>query len=182
MRRFLPYIAGIFVFLLALSLQVIWEKYGNQQNQVTQKSLPSEDLEKAFRNIQLETFDGDHIKLSEQKAPYVLLNFWASWCVPCLKEFPSLVKLRKNISEENLLVVGINNDLENPRSVVKKFIKKYQLNFPQVLDKDESLTDFFHVSTLPTSILFYKGKLVRVDLGEQNFNSQEYLGLIKTNI
>ncbi len=83
----------------------------------------------------------------------VLLDFWALWCVPCLKEMPELKKIAKKYKESGLTIVAVNQDSPSDQSKVKPFVKQKRFNFVVVLDEDKDLWDQFHVNALPTSIL-----------------------------
>ena len=83
----------------------------------------------------------------------VLLDFWALWCVPCLKEMPELKKIARKYKESGLTIVAVNEDSPSDQSKVKPFIKQERFNFVVVLDEDKDLWDQFHVNALPTSIL-----------------------------
>ena len=83
----------------------------------------------------------------------VLLDFWALWCVPCLKAMPELKKIARKYKESGLTVVAVNQDSPSDQSKVKPFVKQKRFNFVVVLDEDKDLWDQFHVNALPTSIL-----------------------------
>ena len=83
----------------------------------------------------------------------VLLEFWALWCVPCLKEMPELKKIAKKYKESGLTIVAVNQDSPSDQSKVKPFVKQKHFNFVFVLDEDKDLWDQFNVNALPTAIL-----------------------------
>ena len=99
----------------------------------------------------------------------VILNFWASWCTPCLKEFPSLIKFYDKY-KENTFVLGVNNDEENPKKTIAKIKKKYKLNFDSSMDPNSEVTSsMFKVLDIPTTLVFYKGKLAHCSEGDMDF-------------
>lgn len=126
-----------------------------------------------FSKISLNTVDGQNLKLTEAKAPIVILNFWASWCTPCLEEFPSMVEMRKNFKEDELLIVGINSDEEDYLKEIKKIGKKYKINFPTVADPSGEILGRFNVSSIPLTIIFHKGKVLEVVKGPKDFSAVE---------
>lgn len=134
--------------------------------------------EQLFREISLKTTDGKRYKLSDIKAKTIILNFWASWCTPCLKEFPSLVSLIEKFDEEKLVVIGINNDDEKPLKKIDKTREEYKLNFPSISDADGTVTSKFLISDIPVSIIFHDGKVYEVSKGEKDFLDPELLKLI----
>lgn len=107
-------------------------------------------------------FDGQRpIELTAFKGKYVLVNFWATWCGPCVSEMPSLDRLAKKLAKENIVVVAISED-EGGVSQVRPFVKKLQLNKLTIL-YDTSKTAFrdFGLRGLPTTYLINPdGKVV----------------------
>jgi thiol-disulfide isomerase/thioredoxin len=76
-------------------------------------------------DMTLTTIDGNDIKLSQLKGKRVFLDFWATWCPPCKKELPELIKLRNEISPDNLVIIGISNE---SKKVIGDFGKKIKIN------------------------------------------------------
>lgn len=121
-------------------------------------------------------------RVQQTKAPVVILNFWASWCHPCLKEFPSLVEMKKNFSDDEVMIFGINNDHEDQISMMKQIKEKFHLNFPLYADRSGKITNEFLVSSLPFSIIFHKGQVVEVSKGAKDFSSKETIEKIRNLI
>ncbi len=97
--------------------------------------------------------DGSRHMLSEFKGRYVLLNLWATWCAPCVKELPALAALQKAVSKDQLVVVPVNVG----RSDAKKtgqFLKKHGAgSLPVYNDTNIALVRAFRAYGLPASIL-----------------------------
>ena len=104
-----------------------------------------------------------------------LVNFWASWCIPCLSELPALNRLYELKKELGFNVVGVNTDYENQKMVSGKIIKEYGLKFVNQLDKDGELVNAFKIVGIPTSLLIQDGVVVREIKGEFDFNSPDFL-------
>jgi peroxiredoxin len=96
----------------------------------------------------LKTIDGNEIKLSDLKGKRVMLDFWATWCGPCKKEIPHLVKLREMISADELVIIGISNE---PADKIRSFGRKMKINYPLVgMDYDVKLPEpFSEVASIP---------------------------------
>ena len=91
----------------------------------------------------------------------VLLDFWALWCVPCLKEMPQLQKLGAQYRKQGLTIVAVNQDSPSDQSKVKPFVKQKRYDFVVVLDEDKDLSKQFNVAVLPTTLLLdQNGKIV----------------------
>ncbi len=77
-------------------------------------------------------------RLTKQKGKVVLLNFWATWCQPCVEEFPALVRLYNNYRKRGVVVIAVSvDDPETADEVVQPFLKRMRATFPVlVLDQD----------------------------------------------
>lgn len=119
----------------------------------------------------LKTLDGKSVKASDLKAKVLLINFWATWCGPCVKEMPSLQKLADEYSSKGLQVIGVDLD-ENPEVVLEKFRTKHQIKFPSYVDTDGTLAGRFNVSGLPlTLVIDGNRKLLLEQVGDEDWYS-----------
>lgn len=123
--------------------------------------------------------EGQSVTLKNIKAEYILVNFWASWCAPCLKEFPEMVKLREKIPAEKLYILGINCDMENTLKNFKKTKEEFKFNFPNVLDSKNKHLDAIGSTSLPATLVFKNGKLIYSNFRQTSFLAQEFLELFK---
>lgn len=137
--------------------------------------------ETAFQAIKLTTTKKTNIDLKTEKTPLILLNFWASWCLPCLQEFPSLIELQKKYPKD-LKVIGINGDEENPAENIKKIEAKYKLNFESIMDPASKVSNQFMINSYPVSILFHKGSVIYVSKKQHNFMDSEFIEILETTL
>ena len=84
----------------------------------------------------LQTIDGQTVTLSALRGKPVIVNFWASWCIPCREEFPLLVGAYQQYSEQGLQIVGVIHD-DGPQTATD-FAKQYGATWPLVLDPNEA--------------------------------------------
>lgn len=179
MKKYIPIVATLFLGIVVLGSQVFFKSRDI-------KASPSKDTNKInlhYENNLKEVVykdKGKAFKLKESKAPVVILNFWASWCVPCLEEFPSLVKLRNRFKDQEVVIVGINTDDVESYPDAKKVMKKYKINFPVIFDKKSDLINKFKVSAIPVSIIYNKGKVIEVSNGAKDFFSGEFLEQVQS--
>ncbi len=105
---------------------------------------------KAAPEMTLKTIDGDEIKLSDLKGKRVMLDFWATWCGPCKREIPHLVKLRETTSEDELVIIGISNE---PADKIRSFGQRMKINYPLVsMNYDAKLPEpFSEITSIPTA-------------------------------
>lgn len=116
------------------------------------------------------SYNGEKISLSSFRGKTVILEFWASWCVPCMKSIPHLKTIYHKYKDRGLVVIGISTD--NDKSRWANTIKRYQLNiWPQVLDKEkvrkECISDLeiatlYSTTPVPKMIVINKeGKIIK---------------------
>ena len=94
--------------------------------------------------------NGESISLEQLKGKTVLLDFWGSWCTPCVEATPGLIRIRRRLSAEPVVFVGIAKDEEAPWA---KFLDKNSMDWPQYRDADERLGRLFRIDGFPTYIV-----------------------------
>lgn len=99
-------------------------------------------------DFELETLDGEVIRLSELKGEKVMLNFWASWCPPCREEMPEMQEFHDKYKDE-INVIAINYNEKDEK--VAEFLEEYGYTFPSPLDRDGAIGKAYGVLTLPTT-------------------------------
>ena len=110
--------------------------------------------------------NGKKIKLSDFRGKYVLIDFWASWCGPCMREMPNIVKLYKECKGKNFEIVGVS--LDSKKEAWLGAIKKNNMKWPQVSDLEMWSTapvKLCNVTAIPYTVLIDpQGKVVALDL------------------
>lgn len=99
-------------------------------------------------DFQMTTIYGETMRLSDLRTQAVMLNFWATWCGPCVEEMPTLQLISEKYEQE-LIILGVNAD--EPRSDVVDFTEENSLTFPILLDSDSRIQDIYHIRAFPTS-------------------------------
>ncbi len=89
--------------------------------------------------------------IESNRGKVLIINFWATWCSPCVKEFPGLMNLRKEFSEDELAIIGISMDYG--MRPVENFVKLNKVNFPIVLD-DESIGSMLDIKSIPRTLIY----------------------------
>ena len=118
---------------------------------------------------------GKTMRLSDYRGQWVLVNFWATWCPPCLAEIPDFIGMRR--SGEKIAVIGIAVSYRNKDEVLD-FVKKHAIPYPIVLGSEDSASSFGGIDTLPASFLYSPdGKLVGQHEGP--LTQEEILSFIK---
>jgi thiol-disulfide isomerase/thioredoxin len=110
------------------------------------------------------TLDGTRFNLDQSNGQVVLIDFWATWCIPCLKELPHLKQIAKDFAGQPLVILSISWD-EDPQAW-KDFIAKNGMTWPQYHDADHHLGQLFEIEGLPTYFTIDSdGVLTSVSLG-----------------
>jgi thiol-disulfide isomerase/thioredoxin len=181
MKKFFPLLVTIIAFSGFLAGQIFFEMLNTQAGSLGKSKEKYGLYENNLKMIRLKTIDGKKLELSKAKDKIVILNFWASWCTPCLKEFPSLVNLRNKYGKDKLEIIGINSDDDEQMKSIKKIKKEYNLNFDIVADKNSEISSKFHITEIPYSIIFKNGRVIDTAHGETDFTSSNITGLIETS-
>jgi len=95
--------------------------------------------------------DGRIINLKDYHHRFVLLNFWATWCVPCLKEMPDLEKAYQKMGSKKLIVLAVG--MGENKSSIRKFAEKHEFTFPMVADKTLQIARLYGVENIPITYL-----------------------------
>ena len=138
----------------------------------TKKSSTEVAIEEAVQYADLE---GNVVSLKSFKGQKVLLNFWATWCIPCLKEMPSMANAQRELQNENFVFLFATTD-----AVEKINEFKQKNNYPfQYLQFNSSL-DKLNIYALPATFLYNsQGKLVKRIDGATEWDSEEMLNLLR---
>ena len=160
-----------------LASQILWDNYDLNAKQVEQDKQKHSVYETNFQGLKFTTSKNTMVELRNEKTPIIVLNFWASWCIPCLKEFPGLVKFQEKYKGK-VKVFGINGDEDSPLENIQKVEKKYALNFESVVDADSTISNKFLINTYPVSIVFHEGKVIYVNKRIHDFMASDFLPVI----
>lgn len=142
-------IAGLhYRWLLAGSLAVVFAVLPTRHTLALRPAAQVEMLPDAPA-LDLKDTDGKMVHLREYRGKAVLLNFWATWCVPCKQEMPWLIDFQKQYGPRGLVVLGISMDTSV--EPVRRFLRKQPINYP-ILIGTQAIADQYFVKGLPASI------------------------------
>ena len=103
-------------------------------------------------NFTLKDLNGKAVNLSAYRGKVLLINFWATWCVPCRAEIPGFIDLHNRYSRRGLQIVGIAVD--EPASVVGPYAREMKMNYPVLLEeKRHDVHEAYGLVGLPTTII-----------------------------
>lgn len=114
------------------------------------------------------SLDGQEVSLSDYKGKVIVMNFWATWCGPCIHEMPSLEKLNQQYNEKGLQVLGLTVQ-SNPKLIPKK-INQTGVTYPVLLNAEDAVGLYGNFNTLPqTFIINRDGEIVKQIEGARSF-------------
>lgn len=126
-----------------------------------------------------ENLRGGNSELKDYEGKVVLLNFWATWCMPCRAEMPSMEAAWKKYKDQGFVVVAISVD-EGSKGRIETFVRLLDLSFPILLDPESEVSDLYKVSNMPTSFLIDRnGKIISRIVGTDDWTSPEAIQLVE---
>ena len=133
---------------------------------------------RAAEDFALPALGGGTFRLSEQRGKVVLVNFWATWCPPCLEEMPAMERLWRKHKDAGFVLVAVSVDAD-PQKVVP-FAAAHKLTFPIAFDSNMAVAERYGVRALPSSfVLGREGDLAGLALGPRHWDSRASHRLIE---
>ncbi|MCU7838780.1 MAG: TlpA family protein disulfide reductase [Candidatus Thiodiazotropha sp. (ex Troendleina suluensis)] len=133
---------------------------------------------KPANDFSLPDLTGKIHQITDYRGKAYILNFWATWCAPCIKEMPALERAAEILQEQEILVLTVNSG--ETRQEIEKFINKTPINLPILLDGNSKVMDKWKVLALPTSyIVDVEGMVVARVVGGQEWDDPSVLTQIR---
>ncbi|MBL7003114.1 MAG: TlpA family protein disulfide reductase [Gammaproteobacteria bacterium] len=124
-------------------------------------------------NFSLVNAAGTQVSLNDYKGKVVLIDFWASWCIPCRLSFPWMNDMQQKYQRQGLEVVSINLDKEPAER--QRFLKKYNAKFTVLIDAEGKTPEQYKVLGMPTSYLLNRsGEIVTKHIGFKQSKTTQY--------
>ena len=125
--------------------------------------------------------EGKEINLRDYLGKVVLLDFWASWCIPCREEFPFLVKFYRDHKKDDFIILAIN--IDNNEENMHDFLVKNNAThlFPVIFDNEKLIPPLYELEAMPTSIFIDKKGIIRYShTGFNDTRKDEFQTELKT--
>jgi peroxiredoxin len=125
----------------------------------------------------LKNLEGKAVSFAQFKGKVVVIDFWATWCGPCLTEIPGYIELQNKYGKDGLVIIGISLDSIKAKEVAK-FAKKKGMNYTLVMADDAIMETFGNFTMIPTTFLINReGRIVHQKSGQ--WDHAEYEALVK---
>jgi peroxiredoxin len=120
------------------------------------------------------TLDGRPAKLSDLRGKTVVLNFWATWCPPCVEEMPSLNNLHTLLSPQGGMVLGISVD--DNQDAYDRFLLEHNIRFPTYRDPSKGISSSYGTFMYPeTYIIDPRGRIAKKVIGPQKWDEPQWM-------
>jgi peroxiredoxin len=157
------------VAALAIVVVFAWPSYRQGENSLAGKFAPQFDFE----------LDGQPATLRNLRGKIVILNFWATWCPPCVEETPSLNRLHQRINSRGGIVLGVSVDED--ANAYATFLHEQHVSFPNFRDPSKKTALTYGTTIYPeTYIIDRDGRFARKIIGPQNWDSPELIAYLDT--
>lgn len=165
----MPYKSNRFSFVLLFTLitATFWVIFTSIENGSISREVFSAP-QKGFQapDFTLSDLDDNQIKLSDLQGKIVIVNVWASWCKPCQYEMPAMQKIHNKYSQDELVLLAVNNTYQDNFNDVLNFIQNNGLTFPILLDLEGKVSNLYQVQALPsTYFINQKGIITDIVIG-----------------
>lgn len=140
--------------VLALGVAGFLLTQTNTKNEPPANSLNSLEAREPAPNFTLALLDGKSFQFSDHKGKPILINFFASWCLPCREEMPVLEQIAREYQTKGVVFLGIAVD--DTEEKMNDFIKRYKVTFPVGLDKTAEIQKSFGLYGIPTTYFIDK--------------------------
>lgn len=130
-----------------------------EANELYSNSLKRMLTNEPAKDFELDTIDGRKVRLSDLRGKIVMIDFWATWCAPCIQSVPTLVRLYEKYGKQGFEVLYVSGDSETEKYKVAPFAKAKNINFPVMLEA--GLLKTYDIKVFPTTIFIDRNGNIR---------------------
>ena len=153
----------IMLMISIFILGALWTQISRVPELSSQQSgpPPNPKEDSAAPDFTLDLLDGGQLTLAELRGHPVVLNFWASWCLPCRSEMPAIESIYQRYKDSGVVVIGLNLSSQDSESDAWAFAQELGLTFPIALDRDGSVRDRYQLLGLPSTYFIDQSGIIR---------------------
>ena len=183
-KRFIRLKGGLLGLLIFLALTLLVLRFQNSglSNLGSEIDFSQYKPEPGYLapRFKLRNLEGNLEGLDNHFGKVIIINFWATWCAPCVQEMPSFENLYRRYRSYGLTLLAVSLDKNNTSKKVKKFVEKYNLSFPILLDTEGAAEKLYPSFTIPFTFIIDKSRRIvaRVD-GAKSWDSPETFKAVK---
>ena len=152
-----------FIAIVVLAFSIAWTLYSRVPEKETQELQMSASPRAGFLapEFSLGLLGGGDVTLSKLRGKPVVINVWASWCLPCRAEMPTLEKAYRIYKEMGVVVIGVNTTFQDSKTDAVAFVQEFGLTFPIALDLDGAMSKNYLITGLPTTFFVDSQGVIR---------------------
>jgi len=151
------------VMLISLLAGIVWTVFSRVPSAIgaplSSSPIPREGF--LAPDFTLDTLQGEKVTLSHLRGKIVVVNFWATWCLPCRKETPALEKAYDQYKDSGMVILGVNLADQDSVSEVESFVQEFKLTYPILLDQDGSISNLYQIEGLPMTFFINREGIIR---------------------
>lgn len=130
-------------------------------------------------DFSLPALDGQRVRLSDYRGKVVLFNVWATWCLPCVEEMPSMERLHQTMSGEDFKILAVSIDASGAEAV-RAFMKQHSLNFTALSDPQNTIGSLYQTTGIPESFIIDRnGTIVAKVIGPRDWAAADTVGFLQ---
>jgi cytochrome c biogenesis protein CcmG/thiol:disulfide interchange protein DsbE len=154
-----------------LAAALIWVVYPTLEQRIVNAGDTAPD----FKVV---TDGGKTVSLSNFGGKLLVLNFWATWCPPCINEVPSLDAFQKEFKDKGVVVLGVS--IDKNEKLYKRFLDRFRISFETTRDPDANISAEYGTFQFPeTYLIDSHGKVVEKIISDQNWMDPQFIEHIK---
>jgi peroxiredoxin len=157
--------------IVVLAVALVWVVSGTLQPRVVKAGDQAPDFK-------VTTDDGRTVTPANFGGKVLVLNFWASWCAPCVNEAPSLEAFERQMAPQGVVVVGVSIDTNEKR--YHQFLDRFHITFPTARDPEANLSASYGTFLIPeTYVIDSKGRVREKIISDQNWMDPDFVARVK---
>jgi cytochrome c biogenesis protein CcmG, thiol:disulfide interchange protein DsbE len=161
----------LLALIAVLAVALVWVVSGTLQPRVVKAGDKAPDFK-------ITTEDGRTVTRANFGGKVLVLNFWASWCAPCVNEAPSLEAFERQMGPQGVVVLGVSIDTNEKR--YRQFLERFRITFPTARDPEANLSASYGTFLIPeTYVIDSTGRVRLKIISDQNWMDPDFVARVK---